>query len=119
MPADSRVPGYLGRVLDTEGVAVGTCFQVAPGVLVTAWHVLDSLGAGDEGATVGVDALAGGSGSVPAEVVRVDSVHDLAVLRRTGPLSASVAGVSATDVVALRTDVVVTGVSSVDDPEHE
>ena len=31
--ADERVPGYLGRVLDGDGV-VGTCFQVAPGVLV-------------------------------------------------------------------------------------
>jgi hypothetical protein len=24
---------------------MGTCFQVAPGVLVTAWHVLDDIGA--------------------------------------------------------------------------
>ena len=44
--ADGRVPGYLGRVLDGDGAPVGTCFQVAPGVLVTAWHVLDEIGAG-------------------------------------------------------------------------
>ena len=119
MPADQRVPRYLGRVLDADGAAVGTCFQVAPGVLITAWHVLDDLGAGDEGATVAVDALDGESGSAPAEVLRVDSVHDLAVLRRVEPLSASVSGVSATDVVALGTEVVVTGVSRVDDPGHE
>ena len=42
---DARVPGYLGRVLDGDGAPVGTCFQVAPGVLVTAWHVLDDIGA--------------------------------------------------------------------------
>lgn len=59
MSADSRVPGYLGRVLDADGTAVGTCFQVAAGVLVTAWHVLNDLDAGDPGATVSVDALNG------------------------------------------------------------
>ena len=45
---DGRVPGYLGRVLDGDGAPVGTCFQVAPGVLVTAWHVLDDIGAAAE-----------------------------------------------------------------------
>ena len=40
-----QVPGYLGRVLDDDGAPVGTCFQVTPGVLVTAWHVLDDIGA--------------------------------------------------------------------------
>ncbi|MCA1676484.1 MAG: serine protease [Actinobacteria bacterium] len=119
MPADQRVPGYLGRVLDTDGAAVGTCFQVSPSVLITAWHVLNDLNAGGEGATVAVDALDGASGSATAEVLRIDPVHDLAVLRRTEPLSASVSGISATDVVELRTEVVVTGVSRVDDPEHE
>jgi len=57
---NARVPGYLGRVLEGDGSPVGTCFQVAPGVLVTAWHVLDDIGAGDEGARVAVDPLAGG-----------------------------------------------------------
>ena len=58
--ADGRVPGYLGRVLDGDGDPVGTCFQVAPGVLVTAWHVLDDIGAAAEDARVRVDPLAGG-----------------------------------------------------------
>ncbi|MGH4026586.1 MAG: CHAT domain-containing protein, partial [Pseudonocardiaceae bacterium] len=119
MPADSRIPRYLGRVLDADGAPVGTCFQVAPGVLVTAWHVLNDLDAGDAGATVGVDSLDGAAGCVPAEVVRVDPVHDLAVLRRAEPLGASVPGISVTDVVELRTEVVVTGVAVVDDPGHE
>ncbi|HEU0087805.1 MAG TPA: trypsin-like peptidase domain-containing protein [Pseudonocardiaceae bacterium] len=119
MPADSRVLGYLGRVLDADGAAVGTCFQVAPGVLVTAWHVLNDLDAGDEGTTVAVDSLDGARGSAAAEVMRVDPVHDLAVLRRSQPLPASAPGLSATNVVELRTEVVVTGVSVVDDPAHE
>jgi len=33
---DGPVPGYLGRVLNSAGTPAGTCFQVAPGVLVTA-----------------------------------------------------------------------------------
>ena len=67
---DGRVPGYLGRVLDDDGVPVGTCFQVAPGVLVTAWHVLDDIGAAEE-AEVSVDPLAGGDRFLAA-VCRVD-----------------------------------------------
>jgi S1-C subfamily serine protease len=115
---DGRVPAFLGRVLNTEGEPAGTCFQVAPGVLVTAWHVLDELDAGQVGAIVAVDALNAAAGLVPAEVVRVDPVHDLAVLRRAEPLSGSVAGVVLTDGVPLNTEVVVTGVSRVSDPGH-
>ncbi len=113
-----RVPAYLGRVLTAESKPAGSCFQVSSGVLVTAWHVLDELGAGDVGATVRVDALNGTTESAPAEVVRVDPVHDLAVLQAE-PLGTSVVGFFATDRVALRTEVVVTGVSRVDDPEYE
>ena len=47
------VPGYLGRVLDGAGDPVGTCFQVAPGVLVTAWHVLEDIGAASDDARSG------------------------------------------------------------------
>jgi Trypsin-like peptidase domain/Trypsin-co-occurring domain 1 len=119
MSADLRMREHLGRILDAGGPAVGTCFQVAPGVLITAWHVLNDLEAGNEGATVAVDALDGASGPTTAEVLRVGPVHDLAVLRRAEPLSASISGISATDMVALGTEVVVTGVSGVDDPEHE
>jgi len=42
--ADPRAPGFLGRVLDEHGHPAGTCFQLAPGVLVTACHVLADLG---------------------------------------------------------------------------
>ena len=73
------MPGYLGRVLDGDGAPVGTCFQVAPGVLVTAWHVLDDIGAAADDARVRVDPLAGGE-AFEAAVVRMDPLRDLAVL---------------------------------------
>jgi len=78
MVPDPRIPSYLGRVLYGDDPA-GTCFQVAPGVLVTAWHVLDALGAGEEGAVVRVDLLRGGSAR-QGRVARADSSRDLAVL---------------------------------------
>jgi tetratricopeptide (TPR) repeat protein len=109
------VPAYLGRVWG-HSAPVGTCFQIAPGVLVTAWHVLDQLGLGQEGAKATVDGWAGSVPQLPAQVVRVDPLHDLAVLRREVPLPGTVAGLVATESVPLLTDVVVTGVAEVDDP---
>ena len=104
------VPCYLGRVLDASGAPVGTCFQVEPGLLVTAWHVLVDLDAGDVGGVVLVDGLPpGDAAAVPAEVVRVDPVHDLAVLRRSVPLPASVVGLVRADDVPPKTAVMVTG----------
>jgi hypothetical protein len=47
-------------VLAADCNRVGTCFQVAPSVLVTVWHVLDGIGGGVEGAEVAVVPLAGG-----------------------------------------------------------
>ena len=76
---DVRVPEYLGRVLDNGRDPVGTCFQVADGVLATAWHVLDDAGAAEEGANVWVDPLAGGA-TFKAAVARLDQARDLAVL---------------------------------------
>lgn len=111
-----RVAGYLGRVLDGDGDPVGTCFQVAPGVLVTAWHVLEEIGA-EPGAGVRVDPLDGGEAFV-ARVRRGDPVNDLAVLVSESPL-AGVAGVLArTDRVALRSAVSVTGHAVVEDGGH-
>jgi tetratricopeptide (TPR) repeat protein len=100
--------GYLGRVLGAAGTPVGTCFQVEPGLLVTAWHVLVAAGGAEVGSVVGVDGL-GGAPAAPAEVLRVDAVHDLALVRRSAPLPASVGGLAGTDGVPLGADVVVTG----------
>ncbi|WP_330232606.1 CHAT domain-containing protein [Nocardia sp. NBC_00508] len=114
--SDPRVPGYLGRILD-GAYPVGSCFQVAPGVIATALHVLDDIDAGREGAVVRVDALAGGIPAFEATVTRTDALHDLAVLNSRGRLSESVAGWAATDRIDLTVPAVVTGVSVFPD-EH-
>jgi S1-C subfamily serine protease len=85
--SDGRVPGYLGRILDGDGGPVGTCFQVAPGVLVTACHVLNDIGAAADDARVAVDPLAGGE-AFGAAVVRMDPLRDLAVLAADAGLPA-------------------------------
>jgi tetratricopeptide (TPR) repeat protein len=116
MTVDPRIAPYLGRILDADGSPAGTCFQVVAGVLVTAWHVLDSLGAGAEGAIVRLDPLQGGGPVRDAKVERADSLHDLAVLVTGEPLAGCVAGMAASDEVAIRTEVIITGVPVLDDP---
>ncbi|WP_196425644.1 tetratricopeptide repeat protein [Amycolatopsis camponoti] len=106
-------------MLNDEGASVGTCFQVSPSVLVTAWHVLNDLGRGAEHDTVSIDALNGAIEPTTAQVIRTDPLHDLAVLRASQPLPGSVTGWFATDWTELNDPVVVTGVVEVDDPEHE
>jgi CHAT domain/Trypsin-like peptidase domain len=117
--AGIKVPAYLGRVLAEDGTPAGTCFQAAPGVLVTAWHVLDEMGAGAADAVVLVDGLAAGSRRSPAQVLQIDPLHDLAVLRVDQPFAASVAGFAASDSVDAATEVQVLGVSRIEDAEHE
>ncbi len=122
MTPDERVPGFLGRILNAAGGPEGTCFQVAPGVFVTAWHVLRNVSAGtdtgDIGGLVRVDPL-GGGGSFAARVINVDRVHDLGVLRAERSLPAVVPGVAVTDDVELRAEVAVTGsVYLPDDQEY-
>ncbi|MFJ1768443.1 CHAT domain-containing protein [Amycolatopsis sp. NPDC088138] len=106
-------------MLTDAGEAFGTCFQVSPGVVVTAWHVLDGLGRSAEHDSVSVDPLNGVSEPTAAEVIRIDPLHDLAVLRLAQPLSGSAAGWFATDWAPLNDPVVVTGVVEVNDPGHE
>jgi tetratricopeptide (TPR) repeat protein len=113
---DGRVPGYLGRILDGQGGPVGTCFQVVAGVLVTAWHVLEDIGAAED-AEVAIDPLAGGDGFV-AVVARVDPMHDIAVLTSETALPTSAGPLTATDRMALRAGVTVTGHAMPDDPGH-
>lgn len=113
----ARLPGYLGRVLDQAGDPVGTCFQVVPGILVTAWHVLNDIAAAAVGMRVDVDPLAGGH-SFAVSVVRLDQVHDLAVLASETHLSESAGALVATDTVPLRARVVVTGHVSLNDPGY-
>jgi tetratricopeptide (TPR) repeat protein len=114
---DERVPGYLGRLLrDVE--PVGTCFQVAPGVFMTALHVVEQVGANRVGDTVAVDALAGGIEPFTATVAGIHLSHDLAILTSPQALSASVSGWSTSDSLPLDTPVAVSGVSAFADPGH-
>src|SRR4051812_50135088 len=77
--------GYLGRVLDSAGAPAGICFQVEPGLLVTAWHVLVEIGADEVGAMVGVDGLpAAGAPAVPAGGAGGGSGHGPGGGRRGG-----------------------------------
>lgn len=110
MTSSRHIPGYLGRVLTVEQVDVGTCFQVLPGVLVTAWHVVDLLN------TEPLVALSGEGGDpVVARVAGVDPLHDLAVLHTDGPLPSCVDGLFATDDVEPGSPVVVTGLVGMHD----
>jgi Trypsin-like peptidase domain len=113
---DPRVPAYRGRILDSRGNPAGTCFQLRPGLLVTAYHVLESLGAVTEGDVVNVDALAGGGEPFPATVAATAPLHDLAVLKPTaGALGASVPGAAPTDAMVPGEPVLVTGAAHVED----
>lgn len=118
MGVDPRVSGFLGRVLDPSDGPVGTCFQVAPGVVVTACHVLNSVDAAEQDATVRVDPLQGGGTVTEATVVRVDPLPDLAVITVAEPLPACVAGLDRSDEVENSTIVAITGVAHVDDSRH-
>jgi hypothetical protein len=113
------VPAYLGRVLTWDGEPIGTCFQVAPGVLVTAWHVLDGMAAGTPGADVWVDELRVGSMQQPATVVRVDAPHDLAVLRVARSFPASVAGLALSGTMSPAAGVHVLGMARIPDEDHQ
>ena len=113
-----RVPGYLGRVLDDTGAATGTCFQVAPGVLVTAAHVLDDVGAADVNDRVDIDALDGGE-AFGATVAQADRDHDIAVMISQVCLPATVGTLADTDRTPLRTGVSATGHAIIDDRGHQ
>ena len=115
--SDVLVPGYLGRMLGDDGAPVGTCFQVSPGVLVTAWHVLDAIGAASDGAPVRVDPLAGGA-AFGAVVVRFDPLRDLAVLTCDAALPEVAGDLTATGQMKLRTEVSVTGHSVIEGSGH-
>jgi HEAT repeat protein len=111
------VIGCLGRVLGGAGGPVGTCFQVAPGVLVTAAHVLEDLGASAPGAVVRVDPLAGDD-PFDAHVIAVQPRNDLAVLRASRDLPATVPCLAATATVPTGAEVTLTAAGHLDDAEH-
>ena len=106
--------GYLGARPRRGGCSVGTCFQLDPaGIVVTAWHVLDDLGAGDVGAAVSVDPLrravaaraaevaGGGSGARPGRAALASAVAGdcVAGLAATDEVASAYPGVDVTGVV--------------------
>ena len=113
----SPVPGYLGRVLHADGAPAGTCFQISAGVLVTACHVLDEVGAASKAVPVQVDPLGGGQ-PVDAVVARLDPLRDLAVLTTHTQLPEVAGELTPSGQLPLRTKVNVTGHVVIDDPGH-
>jgi hypothetical protein len=114
------VPGYLGRILaGPDGPPAGTCFQLHGGVLVTAAHVLENIGADTAGTIVHFDALKPDLPVVrPATVAAIDPVHDLAVLTTTYRLPAAVSLLATTDPNEQGVAVLVTGTADVPGVEH-
>ncbi len=112
-----RIPGYLGRVLDGDGTPAGTCFQVAPGVLVTAAHVLAEVGAPDVGTELSIDPLSEGQ-AFGVTVACADPDHDIAVLVSQSCLPSVADTLADTDGTPLRAEVSATGHVVVDDKDY-
>ncbi|MFD3918906.1 serine protease [Streptomyces sp. NPDC058595] len=90
MAASHSVPLYVGRILSPSGVPQGTCFQLAPGYLVTAWHVVQATLALGDDEVLRVDRLSNpGSGRITARVVTDDRRADLALLKADAPFPES------------------------------
>lgn len=98
---------FLGRIVDTDGEPVGTCFQVVPGFLVSALHVVVSAGGGQVPPTVGFVEMSrsGQTGRRIARVEREDQINDLVLLRTDQPMPRSVSHLSLSDVQAQNTPV--------------
>ena len=114
MASHQSVPPYLGRVLRPDESPGGTCFEVAPSILITASHVLGqmSLSAGE---TVVVQCLDGSAPPMEARILAMDPNSDVAILRGSRPFTAPVAAMAPTDNVSSFTQVIITGVADIDD----
>lgn len=103
----------VGRILH-NGKSAGSCFGVAPFVVVTASHVLDEISA-TVGDSVEFSALNGAELPVNATVLAKDRDRDLAILRATRECLEPIEGIVLSDSVSPFTRVTVTGVAAVDD----
>lgn len=113
---DVAAPGYLGRVLQ-DGAPVGTCFQAAAGVLVTAWHILRDMNAARIDAEVWVEQMRPGASAQRARVVRLARETDAAVLSIERPFTQSVTGFALSDVVSHGAELRVQGYGALDGDE--
>src|SRR5918997_3228943 len=110
MPESSM---YTGRVLHADGTPAGTCFQVSPGIIVTAAHLVAAVQRNPAiGDTVSIDPINDGVPR-PAALSAFDAAHDIAVLRCDPPLESSVPGLVGSEAVPALAEVVVSGVSFV------
>ncbi|MEU7770580.1 serine protease [Micromonospora taraxaci] len=111
---------FLGRIENTQGDYVGTCFQVTAGVLVTAAHVIqEALQEVDRsnlmGRIVAVAPLtSAGRGNIAARVIAVHPSQDLAVLQSDSPLPAEVPHLAYSDVQLPGTEFYITGCALLD-----
>lgn len=87
--ASSDPRWFLGRILDAGHRPVGTCFQVDPGVLVTASHVILEAAGDNNGEVWFEPVLPDDAPVMKASVVAVDPDHDLAVLKFDGEMHTS------------------------------
>jgi S1-C subfamily serine protease len=109
-----RGRNLVGRILQDEGIPVGSCFAVASGVVVTASHVLDHVPA-EVGDSVEFGMLDGSGPAVRATVLAKDRLSDLAILRAAEECLEPIEGIVLSDSVPPFTKVTVTGVADVDD----
>ncbi|MEU0698172.1 serine protease [Streptomyces niveus] len=90
MTKSQSVPLYMGRILSPSGVPQGTCFQLAPGYLVTAWHVVQATLALGDDEVLRVDRLSHpGAERITARVAAEDRRADLALLKAEASFPAS------------------------------
>ncbi|WP_136313625.1 tetratricopeptide repeat protein [Actinomyces procaprae] len=138
----AAVPGYLGVVLNDSDEAVGTCWLVSPGRVVTAAHVLSAVGVNlvqahaalavpDAAAPVPEgnspapqirlrQGLSSTAATLRARVLHLDLVLDLALLEvETSAWSAEPARLATTAGIQPGAAVRITGASSRPDPAAE
>jgi hypothetical protein len=88
---------FLGIILNESGTPIGTCFQIANGVLVTAYHVIEEAGAAECGHDLLFEPINGGE-SHSATIKRIDARNDIAVLTTDHPLQLSVSHLAYSEV---------------------
>ncbi|MGH3830265.1 MAG: CU044_2847 family protein [Pseudonocardiaceae bacterium] len=104
----------FGLKFSAQGNVIVAGASGAATLEVTLTYRADPEGVGTE---VRLDPLQGDP-SRDARVVRLDPLHDLAVLIAAELLAECEAGLAASDEVAATTPVGITGVVAVDDPGH-
>ena len=120
MPTNTsrHIQPYLARVVAPDGDVVGTAFQVQPGVLVTAWHVLRDSVAPDPDDPVKVCRF-GSDDDLVGTVLKVDCEYDLATVRVESPLDASVGELVSTWSLQIGEPLEIQGVAGIEDPGHD